>query len=164
MHTEKRTSAQHICHAVELPDGRHIQITYLDIEPHSRRTSERSSSGPSWMSPPSLPVPATPAGVEQQAALHLCPACSGRLVHPLDWCEVSSELWRIQLRCPDCGLWREGVYGRRQVERLDEELDRASATLLSEYKRLVRANMNEELELLTRALELELIGPRDFQQ
>jgi hypothetical protein len=66
------------------------------------------------------------------------------------------------MRCPDCDLLREGVFGEALVERLDEELDRATAALLSDLKRLAEANMAEEIEIFSRALQLDLIGPSDF--
>jgi hypothetical protein len=66
------------------------------------------------------------------------------------------------MRCPDCDWRREGVFGRAIVERLDDELDRASATMLSDYRRLTHANMSAEADLFARALELDLIGPDDF--
>jgi hypothetical protein len=84
------------------------------------------------------------------------------LVHPLDWAEQSPGRWRINMRCPDCGLRREGVFGQALVERLDEELDRATGSLLSDLKQLTHANMAEEIELFARALQLDLIGPSDF--
>jgi hypothetical protein len=95
--------------------------------------------------------------------LHICTHCEGEHVHPLDWVEESPDRWRIWLRCPDCEQAREGVFGRGLVEQLDDELDRASAALLSDYTRLLHANMSEEIELFARALELDLIDPRDFQ-
>lgn len=108
-----------------------------------------------------LPGALTVAGAAREA-LHMCNQCGGRLVHPLDWAEDSPERWRISLRCPDCGRAREGVFGRALVERLDDELDRASAAMLSDLKRITHANMAEEVELFARALKLDLIGPDDF--
>jgi hypothetical protein len=83
-------------------------------------------------------------------------------VHPLDWFEESPARWRILMRCPDCDLLREDVFGQVLVERLDDELDRATSALLSDLKRITHANMVEEIELFSRALELDLIGPNDF--
>lgn len=100
----------------------------------------------------------------EHAALHLCGLCGGERVYPLDWMEESPERWRIALRCPDCEHMREGVFARGMVERLDDELDRASAALLSDYTRLVHANMSEEIDVFVRAMELDLIGVADFQQ
>lgn len=97
-------------------------------------------------------------------ALHVCPRCAGGLVHPLDWTEESPGRWRILMRCPDCGLVREGVFGETLVERLDEELDMAASALLSDLDRITRANMTAEIELFARALQLDLIGPSDFER
>ena len=58
---------------------------------------------------------------------------------------------------------REGVFGQALVERFDEELDRATGALLSDLRQLTHANMVEEIEVFSHALELDLIGPSDFQ-
>ncbi len=81
---------------------------------------------------------------------------------PLEWGEESPGRWHILMRCPDCDLVRDGVFGQALVERLDEELDRATGALLSDLKRLTHANMVEEIEVFSRALQLDLIGPSDF--
>lgn len=111
-----------------------------------------------------VPQAATAAGAEraQREALHVCDSCGGQLVHPLDWTEESPEHWRILMRCPDCDAQREGVFGRAIVERLDDELDRASAAMLSDYRQLMHANMVEEADIFARALALDLIGADDF--
>jgi hypothetical protein len=110
---------------------------------------------------PLTPPAATAAGAQREA-LHVCSHCGGTLVHPVDWNEESPEHWRILTRCPDCDASHEGVFGRAMVERFDDELDRASAAMLSDYRQLIHANMSEEADLFARALELDLIGPDDF--
>jgi hypothetical protein len=92
----------------------------------------------------------------------VCPGCAGELVHPLDWVEESPGRWHILMRCPDCDMLREGVFGQALVERLDEELDKATGALLSDLKQLTHANMIEEIEIFSRALQLDLIAPSDF--
>lgn len=129
---------------LRLPSGRQIEVVYLDGARHS--LAERPAR-----------APAAPG-----EALHVCPRCAGGLVHPLDWFEDAPGLWCISMRCPDCGLVREGVFGQALVERLDEELDRATGALLSDLRQITHANMTEEAELLKLALELDLIGPSDF--
>ncbi len=124
-------------HHVQLPGGREIEVVYLD--------SDQST-------------PTTAPG----EALHVCPHCAGGLVHPLDWIEESPGRWRVLLRCPDCGELRDGVFGQALVERLDEELDRATGALLSDLRQITHANMVEEIERFARALELDLISPADF--
>jgi hypothetical protein len=133
----------HTRHHVHLPSGRQIEVVYLDT------AHQATGEGPY--------APTTPS-----EALHVCPRCAGGLVHPLDWAEDSPGRWRISMRCPDCDLLREGVFGQVLVERLDEELDKATGALLSDLKQLTHANMTEEIELFARALELDLIGPGDF--
>jgi hypothetical protein len=138
-----------IRHHVRLPGGRQIEVVYLD-----GRESETPVSPMPWTGD----SPTTAPG----EALHVCPACAGGLVHPLDWVEESPGRWRILLRCPDCDERREGVFGQALIERLDDELDRATAALLSDLRQITHANMAEETERFSRALELDLIGPSDF--
>jgi hypothetical protein len=158
MHFRRRNPHEHMRHAVELPDGRQVQVTYLDLGASRAATVREEPSRPP------LPPPATVAGAAVEAPLHVCPRCAGGLVHPVDWQDEGHAHWRISLRCPDCGLEREDVFERQVIEALDDELDRATGVLLGDYKRLVRSNMSEEAELFARALELDLIGPEDFQQ
>jgi hypothetical protein len=153
---------------VELPGGRQIEVVYLDGEPS--RTASASASPP--ITGPTLPpcppasiepwLAAEPPAVAPAEALHVCPQCAGGLVHPLDWSEESPGRWRILMRCPDCGMLREGAFGQALVELLDEELDKATASLLSDLRQLTYANMAEEIEVFSRALQLDLIGANDF--
>ncbi len=151
---------------VRLPGGKQIEVVYLDSKherlgegsPHTPQPPRTSSDTPvapaSWTGQESTSAPGE--------ALHICPRCAGGFVNPLDWVEESPNRWRILMRCPDCYLMREGVFGQALVERLDEELDKATGALLSDLKQLTHANMIEEIELFSRALELDLIGPSDF--
>jgi hypothetical protein len=154
---------------VQLPGGRQIEVVYLDSrrEPLGDGPSHPSCAPKAPRASSDTPVAATPwtgdsPRTEPGEALHVCPRCAGGLVHPLDWVEESPGCWRILMRCPDCDLRREGVFGGALVERLDEELDRATGALLSDLKQLTHANMTEEVELFSRALQLDLIGPSDF--
>jgi hypothetical protein len=101
-------------------------------------------------------------GVCPPDQLHLCFHCSGELVYPLDWCEEGPRHWRIVLRCPECESRREGVFDQTSVERLDDELDRGSSALLGDLRRMTHANMSEEIEFFSRALDADLILPSDF--
>lgn len=143
-----------IHHQVQLPGGKHIEVVYLDGR---QVPAERPLSATGPQTGESRP---TEAPVEE--ALHVCPDCEGRLVHPLDWFEESPGRWRLLLRCPDCETTREGAFGETLIERLDDELDRAMTSLLDDLKRMTHANMAEEIELFSRALQLDLIGPSDF--
>ena len=155
-----------IHHQVQLPGGRHIEVVYLD---GNRDRLEEGPSGAHHATRAGSDTPVAPRPWTGDSptsapgeALHVCPRCAGGLVHPLDWVEESPGRWRILMRCPDCDLRREGVFGQALVERLDEELDRATAALLGDLKQLTHANMAEEIERFSRALQLDLIGPSDF--
>ncbi len=135
-------------HHVQLPSGKQIEVVYLDNPV-----------------PPSL-GPTHPAGQRQAdqstEPLHVCFYCAGELVHPVDWTEAGERQWRILLRCPECEATREGVFEQNAVEALDDELDRASGSLLSDLQRVTHANMAEEIDLFVRALDADLILPCDF--
>jgi hypothetical protein len=153
-------------HHVQLPSGRHIEVVYLDsaeerladAPSHAPQAHRSSSDTPVTPTPWTGDTPTTAPG----EALHVCTRCAGGLVHPLDWVEESPGRWRILMRCPDCDALREGVFGQALVERLDEELDKATSALLSDLKQLTHANMTEEIELFSSALQFDLIGPSDF--
>jgi hypothetical protein len=92
----------------------------------------------------------------------VCPRCDGRLVYPLDWAEAGSSHWEVSLRCPECE-WRDvGVFAQTVVEQFDIELDRGAEALLHDLKNLAHANMSEDIERFTRALEADHIVPSDF--
>ena len=161
---------------VKLPGGRQIEVVYLDGAPELEETAQqivqagsdapvdsRTSRTSSDTHVTPLPWTGNPPSSAPSEALHMCPRCGGGLVHPLDWSEESPGRWRILMRCPDCDAMREGVFGQALVERLDEELDKATAALLSDLRQLTHANMVEEIEVFSRALDLDLIGPSDFQ-
>ena len=135
-------------HHVQLPSGKQIEVVYLDNPV-----------------PPCL-GPTHPAGQRQAdqstEPLHVCFYCAGELVHPVDWTEAGERQWRILLRCPECEATREGVFEQNAVEALDDELDRASGSLLSDLQRVTHANMAEEIDLFVRALDADLILPCDF--
>ncbi len=136
-------------HRLRLPGGKQVEVVYLD-----GHDSETPLSATPWTGD----TPTTAPG----EALHVCPRCAGGLVHPLDWIEESPGRWRVSLRCPDCGELREGVFGQALIERLDDELDRATAEMLSDLRQITHANMSEEIDCFARALELDLIDPSDF--
>jgi hypothetical protein len=165
---------------LQMPNGEHVDVVYRDGR-HAPGAAERPDRQPQA---PGAPVqaegiyaidPANAAGLDRPAdsarrpdpnctpqELHVCFNCAGTLVYPLDWAEEGVSQWRILLRCPECEARREGVFEQTIVERLDDELDRASGALLSDLRRLTHANMAEEIEFFIRALDADLIVPSDF--
>jgi hypothetical protein len=94
--------------------------------------------------------------------LHVCVVCSSSLVHPVELEESGAQNWRVVLRCPNCDVYREGIFSVDTLEALDEELDHGADALAREHERMVRANMAEEIERFVGALHADAIFPEDF--
>ncbi|MCW3005519.1 MAG: hypothetical protein JWP17_145 [Solirubrobacterales bacterium] len=94
--------------------------------------------------------------------LHVCGSCSSELVYPIDWEEAGTSHWQVTLRCPNCEWAGTGVFEQHAVERFDEELDRGTHALVRDLKRMVQANMEEQVERFIEALKDDLIFPEDF--
>jgi hypothetical protein len=123
---------------VELPGGKTIEVVYFqEVKPE----------------------PQMPADVQ---GLHVCPACDSQLVHPVHWSEVDGLGWEVTLHCPNCEWIETGVFDQETVEQFDEELDRGTDDLVEDLKRLVYANMEEQVERFTHALRADHILPEDF--
>ncbi len=121
---------------VVLPSGRSIEVVYFE---------------------PEAPGPAP--GVSD---LHVCPECEQHLVYPVEWEENDELSWKVELRCPNCEWSTIDLYAQDLVDRFDEELDRGTEALIRDLRRLTRANMEDEVERLARALALDALLPEDF--
>lgn len=99
---------------------------------------------------------------EPHQDLQVCLACWSGLVFPVQWEESGPENWSVLLRCPNCDTYREGIFAQRTVDAFDDALNRGADTLAREYRRLMRANMTEEIERFVAALEADAILPEDF--
>jgi hypothetical protein len=126
---------------VVLPSGKTIEVVYFQgLEPE----------------------PADHTVAEPDRELHVCLDCESRLVYPVEWQEASASNWSVLMHCPNCDVYREGVFAQDTVEAFDEELDRGADALARDYKRLVRANMADEVERFAGALMAGAILPEDF--
>jgi hypothetical protein len=142
---ESNGEQTHFTKRVTLPSGKTIEVVYFAEEP---RTGEPHAPAP----PPAEPV----------QDLHICVDCDSELVYPVQWEEAGPENWSVLLHCPNCDVFREGVFTQDNVELFDEELDRGADALARDYKRLMRANMADEIERFTGALAVGAILPEDF--
>lgn len=124
---------------VVLPSGKTIEVVYFDDQ-----------------RPAGTRLPAS------SADLHVCGSCSSDLVYPIDWQEAGSAHWQVALRCPNCEWAGTGVFEQDVVERFDEELDRGTDALVRDLKRLIQANMEEQVERFLEALRDDHIVPDDF--
>jgi hypothetical protein len=102
------------------------------------------------------------ATVEPEQDLSVCVACACRMVYPGNWEEAGPGNWSVILCCPNCGHEREGVFTQATVESFDEQLDEGADVLGRDYKRLVRANLVEEIDRFVEALRVDAILPEDF--
>jgi hypothetical protein len=139
----------HYVKRVQLPSGKTIEVVYfrdsaaVEETVQGRRTTE---------DPPAEP----------HQELHVCMECASDLVYPVEWEESGEENWSVLLHCPNCDIYREGVFTQHTVETFDEELDRGADALVRDYKRLMRANMADEIERFVGALDSGAIVPEDF--
>jgi hypothetical protein len=132
----------HFVKRVVLPSGKTIEVVYF----------KEGAEQPARTHPPAEP----------NQDLHVCMECASELVYPVRWDEAGPENWSVLLHCPNCEVYREGVFAQSTVEAFDEELDRGGDALERDYNRLMRANMEEELERFTSALQADAILPEDF--
>ncbi|HEY6779551.1 MAG TPA: hypothetical protein VI111_01280 [Thermoleophilaceae bacterium] len=136
----------HFVKRVVLPSGKTIEVVYF--KEHEQQE------------PPAQPLVHPPAEPHQD--LHACLECDSALVYPVQWDESGPENWSVLLHCPNCDVYREGVFAQHTVECFDEELDRGADALARDYKRLMRANMAEEIDRFVGALASDAILPEDF--
>jgi len=94
--------------------------------------------------------------------LHVCPDCGCELVQPTSWAETADERWEIKLRCPNCWWTTEGVFDRRQLLALEEQLDDGIDEMIRDLQLMAEANMTEQIERFVAALNADLILPEDF--
>jgi hypothetical protein len=139
----------HYVKRVVLPSGKTIEVVYFK-EPAAATANEAPPAEKSW-----------PAA-EPDQDLHRCIDCESQLVYPVEWEEAGPENWSVLLHCPNCDIFREGVFAQDTVEHFDEELDRGAEQLARDYRRLMRANMAEEIDRFVAALEAEAVLPEDF--
>jgi hypothetical protein len=138
----------HFTKRVTLPSGKTIEVVYFSDDAFMAEAIEPTA-------------PAAPPA-ERHQDLHICVDCGAELVYPVQWEEAGPENWSVVLHCPNCDVSREGVFTQDNVELFDEELDRGADALARDYKRLMRANMAEEIERFVGALEAGAICPEDF--
>ena len=134
---------QHSHHVrkVVLPSGKTIEVVYIEEQ---QLASFAPTTG------------------DQAQDLHVCHDCDSELVYPTEWEEAGATHWEVSLRCPNCEWTGTGTFEQDVVERFDEELDRGTEALVRDLKRLMQANMEEDVERFAQALARDHILPEDF--
>ena len=131
---------------IVLPSGKTIEVVYFE--------------NPAAAPPALDAAPIAPSTEERD--LHICPDCDSTLVYPVQWEEADESHWQITLRCPNCERTEEGIFGQGQCDGFDDELERGTDALTRDYKRLMTANLAEEIDRFAKALEVDGILPADF--
>jgi len=135
--------SSHRVKRVVLPSGKTIEVVYFQ---------ESDAAAPATTAP----------AVQPDQDLHVCLNCSSELAYPTSWDEAGSDAWQVEIRCPECETRRTGVFAQETVEAFDEELDAGTDALMADYRKLMRANMAEEMELFIAALNVDAIVAEDF--
>ncbi len=138
----------HYVRRVVLPSGKTIEVVYFE-DPLARPSGHEVETQHADES-------------AQVSDLHVCASCESELVYPTEWDEASTSHWEVALRCPNCEWTGTGIFEQQIVERFDEELDRGTEALVRDLKRLMHANMEDEIERFVAALTLDQILPEDF--
>ena len=140
------TPEGHYVKRVVLPSGKTIEVVYFDSK--NAQTAERA-----------VPVE---GGTRVRHELHVCRECDSDLVYPTEWEEAGPEYWRVALRCPNCEWTAAGVFPQDLVDLFDERLDHGTEQVVGDLRRLMQANMSEEIDRFVAALHAGAIFPEDF--
>jgi hypothetical protein len=144
----------HFVKRVVLPNGKTIEVLYFKEMDHSHPVAEAPADE-------TARAPKHPSA-EPHQDLHVCIECASELVYPVQWEESGPENWGVLLHCPNCDLYREGIFAQDTVESFEAELDRGADALARDYKQLMRANLADEIERFVGALNCDAILPEDF--
>jgi hypothetical protein len=145
-------NGDHQLKRIVLPSGKTIEVVYFesltaDVAQPAAEVEQRAPVQPQQ---------------DEERDLHVCPDCNADLVYPVAWEEADESHWSITLRCPNCEWADDGVFPQEQCDRFDDELERGTDALTRDYKRLMTANLAEEIERFADALEGDHILPMDF--
>ena len=143
---------RHYVRRVVLPSGKTIEVVYFEEHP--------AVTGKDVPAPATQPTQAFEPST--QTDLHICGSCESTLVYPLEWEEAGATHWEVTLRCPNCEWTGTGIFEQIVVEQFDEELDRGTEALVSDLRRLMASNMEEEIDRFVQALEVDGLLPEDF--
>lgn len=139
---------------IVLPSGKTIEVVYFE-------SLAADAEAPAPVDVP-IEAPLAQPDVDVERDLHVCPGCSSDLVYPVAWEEADESHWSITLRCPNCEWGADGVYPQDHCDRFDDELERGTDALTRDYKRLMTANLADEIERFSQALEIDAVLPEDF--
>ena len=150
-------NSDHQLKRIVLPSGKTIEVVYFN---HPAAMPPVQGE-PQPAEQAAAPAPAKPETTEERE-LHICPECASELVYPVQWEEADESHWHISLRCPNCEWAEDDMFGQDDCDRFDDELERGTDALTRDYKRLMTANLAEEIDRFVHALDIGGILPMDF--
>jgi hypothetical protein len=157
METDENTG--HYVKRVILPSGKAIEVVYFDrTGGEGLPAAEAAEAEPAFGNVEAQVAP--DAGELEE--LHVCKGCDSDLVYPIEWEEAGPESWTVSRRCPNCEWTDTGVFKQETVDLFDEVLDVGTEALTKDLRRLMRANMADEIDLFVKALDADAILPEDF--
>jgi hypothetical protein len=148
---EQMAMAGHNGHQLKrivLPSGKTIEVVYFDQVDRD----EHAAAAPSETTQPQ----------RTERDLHLCEKCESDLVYPTTWEEADEKHWQVSLRCPNCEHFEQGIFSQDECDQFDDHLEAGTDALTRDFKRLMAANMAEEIDRFVAALDADAIQPMDF--
>ena len=112
---------------------------------HRASSGKTSRSCTSTRSTARRPAPTAPQEREERE-LHVCEQCESDLVYPTEWEEADERHWQVALRCPNCEHRESGIFSQDECDRFDDHLEAGTEALTRDFKRLMAANMAEEID------------------
>ena len=145
---------------VRLPGGREIEIVYLgDVSPEA---VESALSGTGNEELDELVAAAIEAVENHRPELWRCGAGRRGLVGPLGNEERGEGVYHLERICPECDHHESGTYGRVDLEEYRDALEEGAEELALTLREMERANMEDDVDRLIRAISSNLIQPIDF--
>ena len=128
-----------------LPSGKTIEVVYFADE--------------AFLAQPEAP---NQPSAEPQQDLHVCTECESELVYPVQWEEAGPVNWSVVLHCPNCDVFREGVFTQDTSSSSTRSSTAAPTRSRATTSASMRANMADEIDRFVGALAAGAILPEDF--
>jgi hypothetical protein len=95
--------------------------------------------------------------------LEVCLVCRQEFVSMARCTRAGNGTWWLLLRCGACGTWHETFARDEAVAALQKAITRGIHRVAEQVRCLDLERMVRQVEAFSQALELDLIGPDDFQ-
>jgi hypothetical protein len=147
--------AGHQVKKIVLPSGKTNEVTYSDYADF-----DQADDGSAQLEPEKA----------DERDLHICyddesgEGCGSDLVYPTLWQEQEHDEknWYVECRCPNCERVTEGIYTQDECNIFDDHLEAGTEAVTSDFKRLMAANMAEDIDRFRQAFDADALWPEDF--